>query len=116
MSKFIEPQDLVVPYEATDLFSAERVTHVLRMSKNEIRKQQLAGFYADIELAGGGISFDRDDIEEQIDKIEGQTPGYSEDRDRTVYEVHTILRTLSRSTTSLRKFCLCGEITRNKIL
>ena len=91
MSKFIEPQDLVVPYEATDLFSAERVTHVLRMSKNEIRKQQLAGFYADIELAGGGISFDRDDIEEQIDKIEGQTPGYSEDRDRTVYEVHTIL-------------------------
>ena len=91
MSKFIEPQDLVVPYEATDLFSAERVTHVLRMSKNEIRKQQLAGFYADIELAGGGVNFSRDEIDEEIDKIEGQSPGYSEDRDRTVYEVHTIL-------------------------
>ena len=91
MSKFIEPQDLVVPYEATDLFSAERVTHVLRMSKNEIRKQQLAGFYADIELSGGGVNFSRDEIDEEIDKIEGQSPGYSEDRDRTVYEVHTIL-------------------------
>ena len=91
MSKFIEPQDLVVPYEATDIFSAERVTHVLRMSKNEIRKQQLAGFYADIELTGGGVNFSRDEIEEQIDKIEGTAPGYSEDRDHTVYEVHTIL-------------------------
>ena len=39
MSKFIEPQDLIVPYEATDIFTAERVTHVLSMSKNEIRKQ-----------------------------------------------------------------------------
>ena len=91
MSKFIEPQDLVVPYEATDIFSAERVTHVLRMSKNEIRKQQLAGFYADIELTGGGVNFTRDEIEEEIDKIEGTAPGYSEDRDHTVYEVHTIL-------------------------
>ena len=91
MSKFIEPQDLVVPYEATDIFSAERVTHVLRMSKNEIRKQQLAGFYADIELTGGGVNFTRDEIDEEIDKIEGTAPGYSEDRDHTVYEVHTIL-------------------------
>ena len=91
MSKFIEPQDLVVPYEATDIFSAERVTHVLRMSKNEIRKQQLAGFYADIELTGGGVNFTRDEIDEEIDKIEGTAPGYSEDRDHTVYEVHSIL-------------------------
>ncbi len=91
MSKFIEPQDLVVPYEATDLFSAERVTHVLSMSKNEIRKQQLSGFYADIELKGGAYHISRDEIEEEIDEIEGQSPGYAEDRDRTVYEVHTIL-------------------------
>ena len=91
MSKFIEPQDLVVPYEATDLFSAERVTHVLSMSKNEIRKQQLSGFYADIELKGGAYHVSRDEIEEEIDEIEGQAPGYAEDRDRTVYEVHTIL-------------------------
>ena len=91
LSKFIEPQDLIVPYEATDIFSAERVTHVLRMSKNEIRKQQLSGFYADIELKSGDLSLSQDEIDEEIDKIEGQSPSYNENRDHTVYEVHTIL-------------------------
>lgn len=91
MSKFIQPQDLVVPYEATDIFTAERVTHVLQMSKNEIRKQQLSGFYRDVELTGGSYNLTRDEIEEQIDEIEGMEPGYNNDRDHTVYEVHTVL-------------------------
>ena len=91
VSKFIAPEDLIVPYEAPDMFSAERVTHVLSMSKNEIRKLQLNGFYADIELKGGSGHYSRDEIEEQIDEIEGQSPSYQEMRDRTVYEVHTIL-------------------------
>src|SRR6056300_28115 len=43
VSKFIAPEDFIVPYEASDILSAERVTHVIRMSKNEIRKQQLSG-------------------------------------------------------------------------
>ena len=91
VSKFIAPEDLIVPYEASDILSAERVTHVIRMSKNEIRKQQLSGFYADIELKGDSYRVNRSDIEEEIDEIEGQSPSYSENRDRTVYEVHTIL-------------------------
>jgi len=91
VSKFIAPEDLVVPYEAPDMFSAERVTHVLSMSKNEVRKLQLNGFYADVELTGGNGHYSRDDIDEQIDEIEGQSPSYQEMRDRTVYEVHTIL-------------------------
>jgi len=91
VSKFIAPEDLIVPYEASDILSAERVTHVIRMSKNEIRKQQLSGFYADIELKGDAYRVNRSDIEEEIDEIEGQSPSYSENRDRTVYEVHTIL-------------------------
>ena len=91
MSKFIQLQDLVVPYEATDIFTAERVTHVLQMSKNEIRKQQLSGFYRDVELTGGSYNLTRDEIEEQIDEIEGMEPGYNDDRDHTVYEVHTVL-------------------------
>ena len=91
LSKFIMPQDLIVPYEATDLSSAERVTHVINMSRNEIKKQQLSGFYADVELKGGGQHFSRDEIEEQIDEIEGMSPSYQEDRDHVVYETHCVL-------------------------
>ena len=91
MSKFIEPQDLIVPYESADLFTAERVTHVLNMSRNEIKKQQLSGFYADIDLKGGSVNLQRSDIEEQIDEIEGMEPSYQEERDRVVFETHTIL-------------------------
>tara|TARA_R110002020_G_scaffold356077_1_gene568697 strand:+ start:1137 stop:3632 length:2496 start_codon:yes stop_codon:yes gene_type:complete len=91
ISKFIEPENLIVPYEATDLSSAERVTHVLSMSKNEIKKQQLSGFYADVELKGDGQHISQDEIEKQINEIEGTSPSYLEERDRTVYEVHTVL-------------------------
>src|SRR6056297_1372868 len=47
VSKFIPAQDVVVPYTATDLFSSPRITHVLKMSENDLRKQQVAGFYRD---------------------------------------------------------------------
>ena len=50
VSSFVEPQDLIVPYESSDLYTAERVTQVIAMSRNEIRKQQLAGFYADVDI------------------------------------------------------------------
>tara|TARA_R110000850_G_scaffold21324_2_gene62941 strand:- start:1845 stop:4352 length:2508 start_codon:yes stop_codon:yes gene_type:complete len=91
MSKFIEPQALIVPYESSDLFTAERVTHVINMSRNEIKKQQINGFYADVDLKGGSTIVSRSDIEEQIDEIEGMEPSYQEDRDHVVYETHTIL-------------------------
>jgi len=91
MSKFIAPEDLIVPYEASDLSSAERVTHVLNMSRNEIKKQQLSGFYSDVELKGGSVNVSRSEVEQEIDEIEGVEPSYKEDRDRVVYETHTIL-------------------------
>jgi len=90
-SKFIEPQDLIVPYEAADLFTAERVTHVLNMSRNEIKKQQLNGFYADVDLKGGAVNYMRSEVEEEIDEIEGMEPSYQENRDYVVFETHTIL-------------------------
>ena len=49
VAKFIPAQDLVVPYSASDLQTATRVTHVLRMDENEIRKMQVAGVYRDVE-------------------------------------------------------------------
>ena len=61
------------------------------MSKNEIRKQQLNGFYADIDISDGGYAFQRSEIEEEIDSIEGMPPNSKNTRDHTVYEVHTVL-------------------------
>ena len=90
-SKFIQPQDLIVPYEATDIFTAERVTHSLEMSGNEIRKLQLSGFYSDVSIKDGPYGQDRDEIEEQIDAIEGIEPNYQNSRDHLIYEVHTVL-------------------------
>ncbi len=64
VSKFIPSEDLVVPYGASDIESAERVTHVMRKTKNEMRRLQAAGFYADVDL--GEPSSNLDDIEKKI--------------------------------------------------
>jgi hypothetical protein len=90
VSKFIPPEDLVVPYESPDIFSAERVTHIISMSRNEIKKQQLSGFYANVDIPEDSYT-ERDDVKEEIDDIEGMEPNYTEERNRTIYEVHTIL-------------------------
>ncbi|MGB0658245.1 MAG: hypothetical protein ACPGOS_04195, partial [Gammaproteobacteria bacterium] len=50
VSKFVPADDLIVPYNATSLEDAEAVIHRLKISENELRKQQVAGFYRDIEL------------------------------------------------------------------
>ena len=89
VSKFIPAEDLLVPYNATDLLSAERVTHVVSMSNNEVRKMQLSGFYADIEL-NDSEQIIRDDIDKEIDKIQGVEPDYSDDEQRKLYEIHTV--------------------------
>ena len=50
VSKFIPAEDLIVPYSATSLEDAEAVIHVIKISENDLRKQQVNGFYRDIEL------------------------------------------------------------------
>ena len=91
VAKFIPPEDLIVPYEATDLFSAERITHVISMSTNEVKKQQLSGFYANIDIPDSGYLEQTDEVEDEIDSIQGVHPSYTEHRNRTIYEVHTVL-------------------------
>lgn len=61
VSAFIPPEDLVVPYGASNLETAERITHVMRKTENELKKLQLAGFYRDVEL--GEPTKQLDDIE-----------------------------------------------------
>ena len=91
VAKFVAPEDLIVPYEAADISSAERITHSISMSANEIKKQQVSGFYANVDIGSGSYSEDLDEIEEAIDDIQGISPSYKENRNRTVYEVHTVL-------------------------
>jgi len=64
VSLFVPAEDLIVPYGATDLQSAERVTHVMRKTENELRKLQFAGFYRDVDLGDPVSSFD--EVEKKI--------------------------------------------------
>ena len=54
VSKFVPAEDLIVPYYATDLKDCERITHVVKMSENDVLKQQKAGFYRDVEIPEAG--------------------------------------------------------------
>ena len=69
VSKFIPADDLVVPYSATSLDDAEAVVHVIKMSENDLRKQQVNGFYSDIELSDPAMQ--TDDIAKKEADIEG---------------------------------------------
>jgi hypothetical protein len=81
VSKFVSAEDLVVPYSATSLDDAEAVIHVIKISANELRKQQVVGFYRDIELlpSDDGVT-DTDDVKDKERQLEGLTKGsYNED-------------------------------------
>ena len=88
VSKFIPAQDLVVPYAASDLATASRVTHVLRMDANDVRKMQIAGFYKDVELSKHEDG--EDEVRQKIDEIQGTSKSYT-DEVFTILEMHVDL-------------------------
>jgi len=85
VSKFIPAEDLVVPYSATSLEDAEAVIHVLRISQNDLRKQQINGFYRDIDL--GEPPLQEDKLKQKQLELEGIQQNTSEDM-YTVLEMH----------------------------
>jgi len=87
VSLYIPAEDVIVPYGASNIESAERVTHVMRKSENEVRKLQQAGFYVDVDL--GEPEPYHSDIEER----KAEEGGYSmTDDDRfCLYEIHADL-------------------------
>ena len=85
VSKFIPAQDLVVPYAASDLATASRVTHVLRMDANDVRKMQIAGFYRDVELSKHDE--DSDEVRQKVDELQGTSKTYT-DEVFTILEMH----------------------------
>ena len=88
VAKFVPAQDLVVSYAASDLQTAARVTHVLRMDANELRKMQIAGFYRDVEVSK--YEEDDDEVRQKIDSIQGTSKGYTDDV-YTILEMHVDL-------------------------
>ena len=89
VSKFVQADDLIVPYSANSLEDAEAIVHVLRMSENEIRKQQVSNFYKDIELGQPPV------VENQVKDAERRLEGISKDGNQqdqfVILEMHVDL-------------------------
>jgi len=79
VSKFVPADDIVVPYTATSLDDCESIIHRVRMSENELRKQQVAGFYRDIEINPSYMQ------ETSSEKAERELDGTSKGRDQRMY-------------------------------
>ena len=71
VSMFIAAEDLIIPYGASGVRSAERVTHLMRKTKNEVRKLQVAGFYRDLDLGEPVMMFN------DVEKKKAEEQGYS---------------------------------------
>ena len=79
VSQFVQAQDIVVPYSATSLDEADSIIHVIKTSKNDLRKQQVAGFYRDIDLLPSDDSTNSNDLRDKERELEGISKGNSED-------------------------------------
>ena len=86
--KFIPAENLIVPYEANDLETCPNITHVVRMSLNDLRKKQLSGFYRDIPVIPA--QDDTDSVSAEMDSINGTQPS-NIDYDCTLLECHVDL-------------------------
>jgi len=90
VSKFIPADDLVVPYTATSLDDAEAVVHVVKISENDLRKQQVAGFYSDIELTKP-VNVDADKVVDKKRELEGTAKSTRTESVYTLLECHVNL-------------------------
>ena len=88
VSKFVPSEDLIIPYSATDLNTSPRVTHVLRMDENEVRKMQVAGIFKDVDIS----AYDTEDntVKDKIDEIGGINKTESDDV-YNILEIHADL-------------------------
>ena len=88
VSKFVPADDLIVPYSANSLDDAEAIVHVIKISENELRKQQVAGFYKDIELGTPPVT--ENQLEDKKLELEGISKDGQEDQ-YTLLEMHVDL-------------------------
>ncbi len=89
VSRFIPSEKLIVPYGTTSLESAVRITHVVDMPTNEVRKLQQSGFYKKTPISNrGSDSEGYDEVEEEIDELQGVKPSGGGDYESELYEIH----------------------------
>jgi len=87
VSKFVTSEDLVVNYMSTDLETADRITHVVKMTNNDVRKLQVSGFYKDVELPSGTVN--TSEVTEKVNELEGVEKEYANDDDEhEILEMH----------------------------
>jgi hypothetical protein len=91
ISTYITAEDLVVPYETSDLRTASRVTHVIRMSANDIRKQQQVGFYSEYDDLGDGSELNESNAKTVLDDAVGQRNNSGSSIGGDYNDIHTIL-------------------------
>jgi len=92
VSKFVAPEDLIVPYFTTDLETCPRITNVIKMPENEVRKLQALGFYRKIEIDTGEEGSNYSEAKEEINKLSGMEPSYDDGEVSILYEVHCNLQ------------------------
>jgi hypothetical protein len=90
VSKFVPADELVVPYTATSLDDAEAIIHVVKMSENELRKQQVSGFYRDVEL-GPPDNVEKNDLEKKERELDGTKKTGRQESMYTLLECHVNL-------------------------
>jgi hypothetical protein len=90
VSKFVPAEDLIVPYTATSLDDAESIIHTLKVSENDLRKQQVNGFYSDVELAAPGVDTNNE-LEKKERELEGTKKTGKNEPMYTVLECHVNL-------------------------
>jgi len=88
VSKFVAPEDLIVPYYTTDLESCGRITNIVKLSENEVKKLQNIGFYRNIEV---DLGEGQEPKNEELEKLTGVQSSYDDSEVAVLYEVHTNL-------------------------
>ncbi len=88
VSKFVAPEDLIVPYYTTDLESCPRITNVVKMAENEVKKLQAIGFYRSVDVDYGDDVSDTSDVKEEIEKLSGIQAAHDTGEVSILYEVH----------------------------
>jgi len=85
VSKFIPAEDVVIPYNTTDMESCERITHVVKMMGNELRKKQVGGMYRDIDISASSV--DKNEAGQKYDELDGVQETYNAE-DIVLLEFH----------------------------